>query len=153
MLTGTSVRKGFGHGLLVGLDVLTGDLSLRLPISDESVICSYWHPVINQIVVGSADDKIRILYDPKLSQRGITTSLTKLERKKAIDSVTIVQKPIYNPSVYEDEREKEMEKDPQNPNNQNAPSAFIPPEVLDPKLAKEKKLNDPKYTHMPEMPL
>ena len=153
VLTGTSVRKGFGHGQLITGDVLTGEIINQSPICEESVITVFWHPTINQIIVGSADTHIRVLYDPKLSQRGITTSLVKLEKRKAIDSVTITNKPIYNPSQYEDEREREMEKDPYNPNNQNAPSTFIPPEVLNPQLKKEKDRSNPLLTRKPDMPL
>jgi hypothetical protein len=67
--------------------------------------------------------------------------------------VTIFNKPIYNPAIYEDEKEKEIEKDPFNPNNQNIPSAFVPPEVLDPSLKKEKVRADPYMTRKPEMPI
>jgi len=77
----------------------------------------FWHPAINQIIVGSADSNIRVFYDPKFSERGITTSLVKLEKRKPIDGITVFNRPILTPSVYEDEREKEMEKDPFNPNN------------------------------------
>jgi hypothetical protein len=57
------------------------------------------------------------LYDPEKSSRGITTSLTKLEKRRPIDQNMVFNKPILLPSMYEDEREKEMEKDPYNPNN------------------------------------
>ncbi len=46
-----------------------------------------------------------------------------------------------------------MEKDPTNPNNQNAPSAFVPPEVLDPRLKRDKQRADPFLTRKPEMPI
>ena len=52
-----------------------------------------------------------------MSQKGITTSLTKLEKRRPIDQGMVFNKPILLPSIYEDEREKEMEKDPYNPNN------------------------------------
>ena len=117
LLTGTSVRKGFAHGLLMGFDVLTGDTLSSLAISKDSVVSVCWHPVLNQIIIGSADANIRILYDPDLSQRGITTSLTKLEKRRPIDQGLAFSRPILTPCVYEDEREKEMEKDPFNPNN------------------------------------
>ena len=117
ILTGTSVRKGFGNGHLMGFDMITGDNVCKLAIGPESVIAVNWHPRINQIIVGSADSQVRILYDPKLSERGITTSLTKLEKRKAIDETHVYQRPILTPAIYEDEREKEMEKDPYNPNN------------------------------------
>lgn len=117
ILTGTSVRKGFAQGLMMGFDVITGDIVCQTPISMDSVIILMWHPVLNQIIVGSGDANIRILYDPDLSHRGITTSLTKLEKRKPIDQGLVFNKPILLPSIYEDEREKEMEKDPFNPNN------------------------------------
>ena len=49
--------------------------------------------------------------------------------------------------------EKEIEKDPYNPNNQNVPSPFVPPEVLDPSMMKEKIRADPKMTLKPDMPM
>jgi hypothetical protein len=58
-----------------------------------------------------------VLYDPEKSHKGVTTSLTKLEKRRPIDQGLVFEKPILTPSIYEDEREKEMEKDPYNPNN------------------------------------
>jgi len=58
-----------------------------------------------------------VLYDPEKSQKGVTSSLTKLEKRKPIDQGMVFSKPILTPCIYEDEREKEMEKDPFNPNN------------------------------------
>lgn len=46
-----------------------------------------------------------------------------------------------------------MEKDPFNPNNQNYASSHIAPEVLDPRLMKDKIRHDPIATRKPEMPL
>lgn len=65
----------------------------------------------------------------------------------------VYDRPILTPAIYEDEREKEMEKDPYNPNNQNQPSSFIPPEVLDPSLKKAKIRDDPVLTKRPDQPL
>ena len=61
--------------------------------------------------------------------------------------------PILTPSTYEDEREKEMAKDPFNPNNQQIPQTVIPPEVLNPQLKKDKTRDDPMLTRKPDMPL
>ena len=153
IMTGTSVRKGFGHGLLFAFDVLTSETVLKAAVSNESIISVQWHPSINQIIVGGSDTNIRIMYDPKLSERGITTSLTKIEKRKPVDTVTIYNQTIITPSIYEDEKEKEMEKDPYNPNNQNQPTTFIPPEVLNPSLKKDKIRNDPILSKKPQMPL
>jgi WD40 repeat protein len=117
VLTGTSVRKGFGHGMIMAYDVEAGDLVDSLAISDQSVVSIVWHKVINQIVVGSADANIRVLYDPKLSNKGIMSCIVKQEKRRPVDSMTTFSRPVYTPSTFEDEREKEMEKDPFNPNN------------------------------------
>lgn len=85
VLTGTSVRKGFGHGMLMGFEVATGEEVCKTPISTDSVVTVFWHPALNQIIVGSADANIRVLYDPEKSVRGITSSLTKLEKRRPID--------------------------------------------------------------------
>src|SRR5688572_20213607 len=79
--------------------------------------------------------------------------ITKQERKRAIDSQTIFTKPIYTPATFEDEREKEMEKDPFNPNNQQISTTRIAPEVLDPRLKRDKIRMDPLLTKKPEQPL
>lgn len=55
------------------------------PISKDSVILINWHPVLNQIIVGSADANIRVLYDPDMSRKGVTSSLVKLEKRRPID--------------------------------------------------------------------
>ena len=47
ILTGTSVRKGFAFGLLMGFDAVTGDKICATPISRDSVICVEWHPYLN----------------------------------------------------------------------------------------------------------
>lgn len=151
LMTGTSVRKGFGHGMLIGFDVNTGEEFCKAAICQDSVVTVFWHPVLNQIIVGSADSNIRVLYDPEKSQRGITTSLTKLEKRRPIDQNMVFNKPILLPSIYEDEREKEMEKDPYNPNNQMIPSCVIPAEVLNPQLKKDTKKED--AMRKPEIPL
>jgi WD40 repeat protein len=153
LITGTSVRRGFGHGLLMAFDVATGETVCASPVSSDSVVAIQWHPVLNQVVVGSGDGSIRVLYDPARSQRGVTTSITKLEKRRPVDQGLVFSKPILTPSIYEDEREKEMEKDPFNPNNQNMPSSVIPPEVLNPALAKEKIREDPLLSKKPEQPL
>ena len=137
ILTGTSVRKGFSYGMLLAFDTTSGEQVSATPISKDSVICVEWHPYLNQIIVGSGDAQIRVLYDPEKSHKGVTTSLTKLEKRRPIDQGLVFEKPILTPSIYEDEREKEIEKDPYNPNNQNITSTVIPPEVLNPQLRHE----------------
>lgn len=48
-----------------------------------SVIAVQWHPRINQILVGSGDRKsgqARVLYSPRLSQRGATLAVGRQPR-------------------------------------------------------------------------
>jgi WD40 repeat protein len=85
ILTGTSVRKGFAHGMIMAFDVITGDTVCQAPLCKDSVIVVNWHPALNQLIVGTGDSNIRILYDPEMSQRGIMSSLTKLEKRRPID--------------------------------------------------------------------
>ena len=77
LLTGTSVRQGFGHGFMVGFSTMHGDKVCETPISEHSVIALSWHHALNQIFVGSADSKITVLYDPDLSQNGIMRTITR----------------------------------------------------------------------------
>jgi hypothetical protein len=39
LLTGTSVRHGYGHGFIVGFNTMTGEKICETPISKSSVIC------------------------------------------------------------------------------------------------------------------
>lgn len=95
-----------------------------------------------------------MFYDPKVSDKGIMQCIVKQEKRKPVDGSNIFAKPIYTPSVFEDEREKELEKDPFNPNNQNYnPSSYITPESIDPRIKINKIMNDPKVQKKPEQPL
>ncbi|PUU83276.1 WD40-repeat-containing domain protein [Tuber borchii] len=44
-----------------------------------------WHPQINQILTGSADGNLHILYSPTISRKGATTLLSRAPRKRHID--------------------------------------------------------------------
>lgn len=69
----------------MAFDSDTGEQKSATPISKDSVICVEWHPYLNQIFVGSGDAQIRVLYDPDKSHKGVTSSLTKLEKRRPID--------------------------------------------------------------------
>jgi WD repeat-containing protein 70 len=77
LVTGTSVRKGFGYGFMVAVNTMTGERISETPISKDSVVTVNWHHTINQIFVGSADAKITVLYDPEISSNGIMRSITR----------------------------------------------------------------------------
>lgn len=86
LLTGTSMRQGFGHGFMVGFSTVHGDKICETPISGHSVIALSWHHALNQIFVGSADAKITVLYDPDLSQNGIMRTITRQEKRRVSES-------------------------------------------------------------------
>ena len=71
VLTGTSVKKGYGYGMLVAYDAQLGLQSSRIAVSQDSVISVMWNEEINQIIVGSSDGNMRIFYDPEKSQKGV----------------------------------------------------------------------------------
>ena len=43
LLTGTSVRQGYGHGFIVGFSTMTGEKVSETPMSKTSVIALNWH--------------------------------------------------------------------------------------------------------------
>jgi WD repeat-containing protein 70 len=47
ILTGTSVRKNFAYGMMMGYDVTTGETKCADSISKDSVILINWHPILN----------------------------------------------------------------------------------------------------------
>lgn len=47
ILTGTSVRKGYGYGHIMGFNTLTGEKVVQVPLCEASVITLFWHPEIN----------------------------------------------------------------------------------------------------------
>ncbi|KAK4704133.1 WD repeat-containing protein 70, partial [Phenoliferia sp. Uapishka_3] len=71
-----------------------------LNISPFSVVKVLWHPTINQIVTGSSDGSIRVLYSPLTSLKGATLAVTKAPRERAPDdfaSSTSLDRPIITP--------------------------------------------------------
>jgi len=43
LLTGTSMRRGYGHGFIVGFSTVNGEKMCETPISENSVIALQWH--------------------------------------------------------------------------------------------------------------
>lgn len=69
---GTSLAKGHEVGKIAFFDKTTLEPIQRVSISDESVISLLWHPKLNQIMCGSTDHKIHVLYNPEISTKGMT---------------------------------------------------------------------------------
>lgn len=60
-----------------------------LDISPFSVVKVLWHPKINQILTGSADGSIHVLYSPLTSLKGATLAVTRAPKARAQDSFSI----------------------------------------------------------------
>jgi WD repeat-containing protein 70 len=99
IITGTSIRKGTGGAELIFIDKKTLKVSKKKNISNGSVIRIVWHPIINQIVVGSSDYNAHILYDKQLSKKGILTTLGKEKRKRGIEEEQIAPGEIFVPNA------------------------------------------------------
>jgi WD40 repeat protein len=78
ILTGTSVKKGAGTGLLVFFDKTLLSRVKQIGVAQGAgVISMLWHPKINQIIVGTSDAKVHVFYDPKLSTNGALLSVSR----------------------------------------------------------------------------
>lgn len=54
----------------------------RIEVSEASVVRVLWHERINQILTGSSDGSLHVLYDPRLSTKGITIAAARAPRKR-----------------------------------------------------------------------
>jgi hypothetical protein len=86
-VTGTSVMKGSSSlqadetsekpSSLVLLNADTLKLEKRVGFSSNGVICALWSGKLNQIMVGLADGKVKVLYSPEKSVKGIKLCATR----------------------------------------------------------------------------
>jgi len=145
VLTGTSVRKGYGYGQVVAFSTIDGSKVDSVPISQTSVISVVWHHALNQIFVGSADASIVALYDPTSSKggSGILKCIERQEKRRPIEGQTAFGKSILTPAEYEP--------DVVTTHQQSVP--IFKPEDHDPQRKREKKLKDDKRQMKPLMPL
>jgi len=126
--TGTSTVKGEGTGNIAFVDSSSLSLVKQLPVSTGSIISLIWHPEINQIICGSSDKIIHVLYDPKLSQKGVLFSVSKAPKKRRLED-TIQTQYIMTPHAL--------------PMFKQAPSL---------KRQREKAMADPTKAAIPEAP-
>ena len=94
ILTCTAVTKKDvnGSGLLMFYDKQTFAPIKQLGISrGAGGTALLWHPKLNQILVGTTDSKVHVLFDPKLSHNGALLSVVKAPR-------------VANPLDFEPER-------------------------------------------------
>jgi len=83
ILTGTSVRKGQGTGLLVFYDKTLLKRVKQIGVASGSGVTNVlWHPKINQIITGTSSGNIHVMYDPELSTKGALLSIVRKPREK-----------------------------------------------------------------------
>lgn len=102
VLTGISPERKDGLGCLGVFKA--NDLSLVRHIGVRgSCIAVLWHPKINQIITGSGDRSegvVRVLYDPRSSNRGALLSVGRRPRAETTaDFVADLAPRIYNPNA------------------------------------------------------
>lgn len=81
VLTGTSVKKGAGTGLLVFFDKNTLEKVKQIGVTAGAGVTSLlWHPKINQLAIGTSESPVHILYNPILSNKGALLSVVRAPR-------------------------------------------------------------------------
>jgi len=96
IVTGTSIKKDTGSGLLVFYDKTTFAKVKQLGISKGSVIRILWHRELNQLILGSSDAKIHVLFDPNYSRKGALMSVARAPRQQDPFDYD-PDRPIHNP--------------------------------------------------------
>jgi WD repeat-containing protein 70 len=84
LLTGVSCPPD-QQGYLLVLSATTLSLVRRIPISNSSVIRVLWHSRINQIMTGSHNGSIHVLYSPNSSLRGAKQIVSRAPKARHID--------------------------------------------------------------------
>lgn len=83
LVTGTSIKKGEGTGLLVFYDTTMWQRVKQIGVSNGAgVISMLWHPKINQIVVGTSNGQTHVYFDPKSSMNGALLCASRAVREK-----------------------------------------------------------------------
>ncbi|KAG4302732.1 hypothetical protein PCANB_001083 [Pneumocystis canis] len=100
ILTGTSIISNTcDTGKLVILKAYNLEIVKELSINDSAVIRVLWHTKINQILVGTANAAIHVLYSPKSSIKGAKTVLMKAPKIHHIDDDSSLTIDIYAGAV------------------------------------------------------
>ncbi|BGP01943.1 hypothetical protein RTBOTA2_005286 [Rhodotorula toruloides] len=89
---------GAGRVMVYATDGL--QLVRAIDISPFSVVRVLWHPRINQILTGSADGSIHVLYSPATAVKGVTLAVTRAPKARAADdfaSAADLDRPIIAP--------------------------------------------------------
>ncbi|GAA5985995.1 hypothetical protein JCM10908_006364 [Rhodotorula pacifica] len=76
---------GLGAGRLAILSSRDLQVIKLIAISPFSVVRVLWHPKINQILTGSADGSIHVLYSPDTAIKGVMLAVMRAPKARAID--------------------------------------------------------------------
>lgn len=98
ILTGSSIATK-DTGKLVILKTYNLEIVNELCIHDSAVIRTLWHTKINQILVGTANAAIHVLYSPKSSVKGAKLVLAKAPKIQHIDDDSSLTIDIYAGAV------------------------------------------------------
>lgn len=131
IITGVSAKKDGEFGKLVFIDAKAPyKIKGQLSVSRGSVTDILWHPILNQIFVGSTDGSVTCLYDPQKSVKGALLCIAKKPRERQPDDIEYmpeIRTPHALPSFKENTTNR--------------------------KRRKEKMRQDPILSKKPEMPL
>eukprot|EP01117_Protostelium_nocturnum_P007247 TRINITY_DN2591_c0_g1_i1.p1 TRINITY_DN2591_c0_g1~~TRINITY_DN2591_c0_g1_i1.p1 ORF type:complete len:607 (+),score=252.56 TRINITY_DN2591_c0_g1_i1:138-1958(+) len=113
IITGTAVKKGTGTGLMVFFDKQGLERVKQIGVSPgSSVVSLLWHPKINQIVAGTNEGKVHVLYDPSFSSKGALMCVVKKPRQKDpndFEPARVIQTPHSLPMFAETPNQKRKE--------------------------------------------
>ena len=121
LIAGTSVKKGDGAAQIVVVSTSTLQRVSEIDVDGASVVALSWHPRLNQILVGSADGGVYVMYDPEVSQKGAMLCANKAPPKRATHVYTGGAMQIMTPHalpMFKDEqldhrkRRREDRRDP-----------------------------------------
>ena len=97
VVTGTSVKRGEGSGLLCFYEKSTWSKVRQLEVSEGgSVVSILWNKACNQLAVGSSDSIVRMYYHPDKSTKGALLSAGRKVRMKEANEYAI-HRPIHTP--------------------------------------------------------
>lgn len=107
-LTGTSAKRK-GGGLRGSVRMFEAKKMTEVWKSETeeetgSVVHGLWHDKLNQIFYGAADGKVRVLYHPSESKKGVLSCLMKSDFRKKHGVVNLGVGEIFTPSTLHDQK-------------------------------------------------
>ena len=97
VVTGTSVKKGQGSGLLCFYEKSSWTKIRQIGVAEgASVVSILWNKACNQMAVGASDGVIRMYYDPEKSTKGALMAAGRKVRKREANEYAI-NRPIHTP--------------------------------------------------------